>query len=95
MIYILLCVQLKNDGDFLFFLADAAAIAVCIIFFYVASIEKYLFFLRADAILQFQYGNPDALCPQLIKAKKNRNNLVVHVPSSIVVLEIFCNILLE
>jgi len=44
MIYILLCVQLKNDGDFLFFLADAAAIAVCIIFFYVASIEKYLFF---------------------------------------------------
>jgi len=35
-------VQLKNDGDFLFFLADAAAITVCIIFFYVASIEKYL-----------------------------------------------------
>ncbi|KXG38194.1 probable serine protease EDA2 [Sorghum bicolor] len=42
---------LKNDGDFLFFLADAAAIT-------------------------FQYGNPDALCPQLIKAKKNRKNLV-------------------
>jgi hypothetical protein len=47
-----------------------------------------------DAILQFQYGNPDALCPPLIKAKKNRKNLVVHVPSYIVVLEI-CKILLE
>lgn len=45
--------------------------------------------LRADAIFQFQYGNPDALCPQLIKAKKNRKNLVVHVPSSIIVLDIF------
>ncbi|CAD6205547.1 unnamed protein product [Miscanthus lutarioriparius] len=42
---------LKNDGDFLFFLADAAAIT-------------------------FQYGNPDALCPQLIEAKKNKKNLV-------------------
>nr|ACN29048.1 unknown [Zea mays] len=49
--------------------------------------------LRVDAILQFQYGNLDALCPPLIQAKKNRKNLVVHVPS-IIVHEI-CKILLE
>ncbi|KAF0928791.1 hypothetical protein E2562_010667 [Oryza meyeriana var. granulata] len=42
---------LKNDGDFLFFLADAAAIA-------------------------FQYGNPDAVCPPLINAKKSGRSLV-------------------
>lgn len=42
---------LKNDGDFLFLLADAAATS-------------------------FQYGNPDAVCSPLTKAKKNGKNLL-------------------
>ncbi|KAJ6678734.1 PROTEASE S28 PRO-X CARBOXYPEPTIDASE-RELATED [Salix viminalis] len=42
---------LEIDGDFLYFLADAAAIA-------------------------FQYGNPDKLCPPLVQAKKDGEDLV-------------------
>ncbi|XP_074264393.1 putative serine protease EDA2 [Silene latifolia] len=43
--------ELKVDGDFLLFLADAAVMA-------------------------FQYGNPDKLCPPLLKAKKANQDLV-------------------
>ncbi|KAI5581401.1 hypothetical protein POPTR_007G015400v4 [Populus trichocarpa] len=43
--------ELEIDGDFLYFLADAAATA-------------------------FQYGNPDKLCPPLVQAKKDGEDLV-------------------
>lgn len=43
--------ELKSDGDFLYFLADAA-------------------------VMPFQYGYPEQLCPPLVKAKKDGDDLV-------------------
>jgi hypothetical protein len=70
--------QLGNDGDFVYLLADAAAIAVCSV-----SIFLTLLSIRQGSCvenlyhLQFQYGNPDVLCSPLVEAKKNGTDLVV------------------
>jgi hypothetical protein len=65
-------VQLKNDGDFRFFLADAAAIAVCIIFFYVASIEKYLFFFESRCYFAVPIWESRCLVPSANKGKEEQ-----------------------
>lgn len=80
--------QLENDGDFLYLLADAAAIAVCLMPIFATVLS-----IRNDCCvenlyhLQFQYGNPDVLCSPLVEAKKNGTDLVVscmvvHIPVS-------------
>jgi hypothetical protein len=73
--------QLKND-DFLYLLADAAAEAVWTGQLFIVLLIKSIFcgyWSKAGAILQFQYGHPDAVCTPLVNAKKNGKNLVVHV----------------
>ncbi|KAJ8451951.1 hypothetical protein Cgig2_007434 [Carnegiea gigantea] len=53
--------QLKIDGDFMYFLADAAAVAVGIL---------------SLSTTYFQYGTPDKLCSPLVEAKKASKDLV-------------------
>uniref|UniRef100_A0A6N2LB34 Serine carboxypeptidase S28 family protein n=1 Tax=Salix viminalis TaxID=40686 RepID=A0A6N2LB34_SALVM len=68
---------LEIDGDFLYFLADAAAIAVCdFIFIFVAWYEVFILMIFTTLPFQFQYGNPDKLCPPLVQAKKDGEDLV-------------------
>ncbi|RYR10761.1 hypothetical protein Ahy_B05g079241 isoform C [Arachis hypogaea] len=55
--------DLRIDGDFLYFLADAAATAV-------------IDMISAVSFLQFQYGNPDKVCKPLVEAKKAGDDLV-------------------
>lgn len=75
------CLQLKIDGDFLYFLADAAVIAVSMhVFYFSTSVENPFFQFQViiiSAVLQFQYGNPDKLCSPLIGAKNAGKDLVV------------------
>lgn len=74
--------QLQNDGDFLYLLADAAVTAV---YFNLSIVHPVAFcnFYSLCSLsfqilhLQFQYGNPDTLCSPLINAKKSGKNLVV------------------
>lgn len=74
--------QLKDDGDFLYLLADAAVTAV---YFNLSIVHQVAFcnFYSLCSLsfqilhLQFQYGNPDTLCSPLINAKKSGKNLVV------------------
>lgn len=80
--------QLQNDGDFMYLVADAAAVVVinkydwsimlfhCEIF-YSNSLCSVFFFSGFLQILQFQYGNPDRLCKPLVEAKKAGEDLVV------------------
>jgi hypothetical protein len=70
--------QLGNDGDFLYLLADAAAIAVCSVTIFLTILSnRHGCCVENLCHLQFQYGNPDALCSPLVEAKKNGTDLVV------------------
>lgn len=69
--------QLEIDGDFLYFLADAAVTAVGLVSFSVTFIRILWSVIVLCVILQFQYGNPDKLCIPLVEAKKSGENLVV------------------
>jgi hypothetical protein len=72
------CLQLENDGDFLYLLADAAAIAVCLLYILFTSLSVVNNCCTENThYLQFQYGNPDVLCSPLVVAKKNGTNIVV------------------
>lgn len=74
-----LCLQLEIDGDFFYFLADAAAIAVNMVSFSssVSILNFHKLVIFEFKILQFQYGNPDKLCSPLVEAKKAGDDLVV------------------
>ncbi|KAK8587114.1 hypothetical protein V6N12_021626 [Hibiscus sabdariffa] len=70
--------ELEIDGDFLYFLADAAVVAVDLLSHPIV-LSLYCFFstvILMTITLQFQCGNPDVLCTPLVEAKKAGEDLV-------------------